>query len=496
MSASVTQRERALRLTLQVTAWLAGLGLFAMIAIALWARSALTPVEGIVALQSRMFASGEGLYYDLNRYPFTVAAYGPIYYSLCAALDLAGIPSYAGARLISILALLASLWSGWRMLRVLTANHADRVAGVLLAAVTANLLFWGTAGQVDMLAISFSLAAFASFLEWRESLISSKLWLAGLLVVLAAFTKQTAICAGAAIGLTLLWEDRRQAVRWIAAVAAAGAAIAGILQWVTHGAFLDNAVFANLNPFSAEKLGQQSKYFLLTAGGLVATVLSGLHRIHRRTMPLFLYTGLATVLWLLTAPKVGSDLNYQVEMTLLLAFTVGTVLDENGFFRAIVEQRRTWATMLQMPILLHVALNLALTVRNTRERLITEPMKTLEVEGLRPYLGPDRQRVLVAHYDALLQLRGRVEVETLIYTLLVNAGRTGGGPVLRDLEAKRFDTIVLPMDLTAATNPEWLNREVTPLPQAHLDAIRRDYRMVKHVDGPHLDGDYVYEPVR
>jgi len=35
----------------------------------------------------------------------------------------------------------------------------------------------------------------------------------------------------------------------------------------------------------------------------------------------------------LTAPKVGSDLNFQLEMTLLLSLAAGVGLDQMGFFR-------------------------------------------------------------------------------------------------------------------------------------------------------------------
>ena len=72
-------RARLLRQALGCIAILVAIGLVASFAVALWARNALTPVEGIVALHSRMLSQGEGLYYDLNRYPFTISPYGPIY---------------------------------------------------------------------------------------------------------------------------------------------------------------------------------------------------------------------------------------------------------------------------------------------------------------------------------------------------------------------------------------------------------------------------------
>lgn len=475
---------------------LVAISLVAMFAVALWARTALTPVEGIVALHSRMFAQGEGLYYDLNRYPFTATVYGPIYYSLCAVLDHLGLPFYAAARAISLSAVLGTLWFGWKILGRLTTNPVARTTGVLLAASTANFLYWGTVGQVDPLAIFFSITAFSYFLEWHDSRVSASFWLSGLFVVLAAFTKQTAIAAGIAIAVTLLWEDRKAAIRWIAAVALAGCTIVAALNFATHGNYLENAVFANLNPFRLDKLVQQAQYFSLTAGGLFLIVACGLRTVTRQTCPLFLYTGLALVVWLLTAAKVGSDLNYQVEMTLLLSLSAAVALDQCGFFTALTANRKTWLTLLQIPLLLHVVLNLTLTFRNVGERALFESVKAREIADLRPYMGAERKHVLGGGYDALMQLRGRIEVETIIYTLLVEAGRVDGSPLLRDLDAGLFDTVVLPMDLAAERVPDWVTAEVNPLPKAHLDVIRRRYRLVKHIDGAYLNGDYIYEPIR
>ncbi|MCX6020861.1 MAG: hypothetical protein NTZ05_03860, partial [Chloroflexi bacterium] len=203
-------------------------------------------------------------------------------------------------------------------------------------------------------------------------------------MVLAVFTKQTAIASGAAIGLMLLWEDRRTAARWIPTVAVVGATIAAALQWATQGAYLDNAIFANLNPFQPDKLVDQGKYFLLTAGGLLLTAACSVRYATRRTAPLFLYTGLALAVWLLTAPKVGSDLNYQLEMTLLLALAAGVGLDQMGFFSSVISNRRTAITLLQIPIVLHVALNLTLTARTAAERAAFDSAKTADIEALRP----------------------------------------------------------------------------------------------------------------
>jgi 4-amino-4-deoxy-L-arabinose transferase-like glycosyltransferase len=447
----------------------------------------------MVALHSNMLARGEGLYYDLNRYPFTVSPYGPIFYGLSALLHKMGAPLYQGARGISFAALVAALWCGWRILGLLVIDRYARIAGVLLAASTATLVFWGTSGQVDMLAFSLSLAAFLQFLRWREQRVAWLLFASGILVVLSVFTKQTALAGGVTIALCLLTEDRKRAAVWITVVAIAGASIAVALNAVTHGHYIANAIWANLNPFSAGKLLLQARYLALTSGGLILIAIAGAKQANRRTAPLYLYTLLAAGVWLATAPKIGSDLNYEIEMTLLCGLCVACALDALGFFSKVIVGDKTWVTLLQIPLALHIILNLTVTARNLAERVVLEPEKRAEIAALRPYMGPERRMVLAGPYDALVLLRGRTDVETFIYSLLVAAGRVDPGPVLRDLSARRFQTVILSLNVFSEKAP-WDDPELLNLPPAHLEAIRQNYRLVKHVPGPPLEGNYIYEP--
>ncbi len=488
-------RERGLRIAFRVFGIAITAALAGHLATLLWARHAFTGVEAMVALHSNMLAHGEGLYRDLNRYPFTVSAYGPVFYSLTALLERMGVPLYQGARSISFLALLGTLWCAWSVLGMLVANRYARFAGVLLAAATANLTFWGTTGQVDMLAIFWSLAAFRQFLVWREEETTKGLVLCGILAVLAMFTKQTAVAAAVTISLCLLWDNRRRGVLWVGSVAAAAVAAALGVNALNHGHFFENAVFANLNPFRWQKLAQQAQYLALTAGALMAVAVLGMRDAGRRLAPLYLYTGLASAVWLVTAPKVGSDLNYQIEMTLLWCLSAAVALDRLELFPKIVAGDKNWVTLVQIPVALHLVLNLVVTGKSLVERALIEPFKRADIAALQPYLAPERGLVLAAHYDAMLQTRGRIDVETLIYSLLVDAGRINPEPVLGDIEARKFQTVVLYHNVFAGP-PAWDSPELTALPKVHLEAVRKNYRLVKHVEGPFLDGEYIYEPLR
>ncbi len=91
----------------------------------------------------------------------------------------------------------------------------------------------------------------------------------------------------------------------------------------------------------------------------------------------------------------------------------------------------------------------------------------------------------------------RVELKSsrFIDTLLVDAGRADPRPVLEDLAAGRFRSVILRENVFAAQAPR-RDRETLSLPEAHRRELRSHYRLRAHVSGPYLDGVYVYEPRR
>jgi hypothetical protein len=473
---------------------LAALAIAGQILTTLRARHEITQVESIVGFHATMLAEGQGLYYDFAHYPFTVSPYGPLFYSLVAALDRAGLPVLLAGRLISLVALLTVLYLCWRLLLLYTEDRAATVAGTLLIASTANLLNWGTVGQTDMLGLCFSIAAFHQYSLYRSRGRLAPLIWSGVAIALAVFTKQSFIAAGASIVLLLFLENRRRGVWFTICLGGCGLALAVGLNALVEGRYFQNAVLANLNPFSGEKVWSHLRYFLPAAGGLLVLTAAGwARRGAQRLHPLHVYLLAAGAVMAVTAPKVGSDLNYQVETMVLLGLCAGWSLHRLDFFRLWLQHDPGWITLLQIPLLLHIVLNLALTGKTVLQRNVLEELRREEMVALRPYLTPDK-RVLSVQIDPLLQTGKPLEVEPLIYTLLVNAGRVDPEPVLRDLAERRFSLVILYDDIGGdallAANPE-----VPSLPVAHLQEIRNHYRLVAHIPGPLLAGDYLYEPI-
>ncbi|HYL39427.1 MAG TPA: hypothetical protein VEV17_26155 [Bryobacteraceae bacterium] len=471
---------------------IAGLGVLCHLVLMLWAQNEFTQPESIVAAQSTMLARDGTLYYDLKHYPYTVCAYMPLFYSLQAALIKTGVAALTAGRILSFGALGGIFLIAWRLVLLYTNDRYCAWTATLLCASTSILLNWGTDGQVDTLALFFAVAAF--YFYSRYAIRGERtLALACGFALAALFTKQTMLACPAAIFLSLLFERPKAALRFAAGVGGVGLSAILLLNLAMHGRFLTNVVFANLFPLAAEKLSPHVRYMLIASGQLIVIALAGARRVLRgRGKTALIYLALSFSVLAATAPKIGSDSNYQIEPTFVLILCSCLALHALDFFPLIFRSSKVWITLLQAPVLLHLVLNSRISVPSMLARYAKEKQFRAQVAALRPYFSGGG-RVLSAETNALLRLRGRIEVEPLVYKILVRAGRIDPELVRRDIARESFSTIVLYQDLT---RPAPVDIEIPSLPEAQMDEIRRHYRLVKHIPGPYQAGAYVYEPAR
>ena len=363
-----------------------------------------------------------------------------------------------------------------------------------LAAASSSLLgSWGTVGQVDTLAAFFALAAFYQYSRFHVRGESS-LWIAGICAALALFTKQTMVAAPAAIFFCLLTRDRKKAL-WFAAILGGGVAAAVLaINAALDGRFLANTVFANMNPFSAAKFLAQFRYFVSISFGMLVIVAVSFGRMLRgRALAPCVYLIVATLVFLGTAAKIGSDTNYQIESTLLLAVCAAIGLHQIDFFQLYFERSKSWITLLLIPLALHMAIGYRVSANALLARLMNEKLFRAEIEQLQPYVQPSGGLVLSTDFNAMVRLRQRMDVEPLIYNLLVSVHVIDPEPVRRDLARGAFSTVILSEDVFQPT--QFGDAEIGTLPPSQLDEVRKHYRLVRHVPGPFLDGVYVYQPV-
>ena len=479
------------RRILLLTSGIAAIALLVHFSVMVWAQNELSSPESVVAAQATMLAQDGTLYYHLNSYPYTVSAYMPIFYLLNAGLIKVGLPAALAGRLISFAAMLGIFWLVWRILILYTRERYYAWAGLVLCVSTSLVLSWGTVGQVDTLAVFFALLGFYQYARFAVR-GENTLILAAVCVIAALFTKQTLIACPVAIVVALWFHNRKLALQFAAGAGGVVIALVLAINLALDGRFLEDTLFANLNPFAWHKLGQHVNYLLIAAGQLFLVAAVGFPAVMRRpARVLFLYLALALGVLSITAPKIGSDSNYQIESTVLLVLCACVALDAVSFFPLVLKRSKSWVTLLQIPLAIHFVVNVRIIEPFLIARIAKEQAFRQQVAAERTYLA-DGGRLLSADYNGAAHLRGRMEVETLIYTLLVRAGRIDPEPVRRDIAAKDFSTILLFQDVN---RPFDTDLELLALTGAQLDEVRKHYRIVAHLPGPYLGGVYVYKPV-
>lgn len=494
VSGNLSVSERWLRRILWTVSIFSAVAVLATAITLFWAKHEFSQPESIVGAQSLMLLHRGTLYYDLNRYPYTVCAYTPVFYCLQAVLAGAGIPVPLAGRLLSFAALLGIFWICWRIVLLYTADRYAAWTAALLASSTSLLLHWGSVGQVDTLANFLALTAFYYYSRWQEK-GERTLLLSGGFALLAFFTKQTMLAAPSAIVLMMFMKNRKIALRFAVLLVSSIAALA--LPWnrATGGRFFENTVFANINPFDVEKLLQHLRYMSTASVGLLLVAACTIMACARkRGRAVAVYLAFALLLLAAMASKVGSDSNYQIEFTILLILCSTIGLHETGFFPLCLAHSKSWVTLLAMPLLLHCYLNYRVVVGVTIARVAKERLFRQEVAELRPYVDYATGRIISTEIDAMLYLRGRLDLEPLIYTLLAKAGKVDPEPVRRDLAARSIPLVILYEDIFHG--PADPNLEFPRLPPSQMDTLRQNYRLADHIAGPNLGGAYVYLPLK
>jgi hypothetical protein len=261
-----------------------------------------------------------------------------------------------------------------------------------------------------------------------------------------------------------------------------------------HGRFLASTVLANANPFSAAKLLAHLRFAAPICAGLLVVVMASFSRLARsRGLAPVVYLGLAVAVFLATAAKIGSDTNYQIELTVLLGVCAAIGLHEIDFFPLYFNRSKSWITLLLLPVAVHVAVGLRVAVNTTIARVVNEKVAQSQVDALRPYVASVGGLVLSTDYNAMVRLRGRMDIEPLIYQLLVGAKVIDPEPVRRDLAQGAFSTVVLSEDVFQGQHFD--DPEIASLVPEQLQEVRKHYRLEQHLAGPFLDGIYVYKPL-
>ena len=426
--------------------------------------------EGIV-WQQVMMIPGPNVYGDINKYPYIVFHYPPLYHLLVRAASwLGGTPLHAG-RAVSVAATVVSGATisaiGWRLARADTGRLAALMGGAVAGLAYFSfypIVLTSELMRVDMLAIAFSLLGLLCFTTSRIG--SWRPYLGMVFFVLGVFTKQTALTAPLAAMAVTAVVAPRQALKLLGFGLVLGAVPMAILIAITDGGVLRHLVSYNINRFYPsliwEHVSGQAPLIIFVTLALAAIVLwwrrfvSGVRmgglRAWREAMAgddgvrgmmmVTVYLTLTTLM-LTGLGKNGSSLAYFNEWVGVLSLLLGVLAaaiaapdDASGVLGSI---RFTPAMKLALPILLIVQV---LRVPESGPTDFNDPVHAQQEQALVDMIARADKPVLSTDMVALMNAGKQVPWEPAIFAELASMGRWDETQITRRIAAHEFALVV------------------------------------------------------
>ncbi|MBN1921043.1 MAG: glycosyltransferase family 39 protein [Anaerolineae bacterium] len=277
--------------------------------------------------QSLRLLAGEPLYRPtLDSEPYTISNYPPLYVVAISPFVALWGPNFWGGRLLSALSALAS--------GVFLALIVWRLRRDALAALVSVGLFWAFpfvvhwSGllRIDLLALALSLGGLYVLVRAPEGW--GGLLIGAFLLAAAAYTRQSYALAAPFAAFIWLWAERgpRRAFTLAALVGGLGGAVFLALNTATGGGFFFNIVTANVNDFGMERLRWNLEQFWDAAPWLTllgASMLIGLPAARVKGWSVAAPYAVGATLTALTIGKIGSNVNYLLELCAALSLLAG-----------------------------------------------------------------------------------------------------------------------------------------------------------------------------
>ena len=437
--------------------------------------------ESPLADQALRLSTGQNIYRpNLDTPPYTISNYPPVYLAVLAPFAALLGPGFTAGRFVSML----GAWVAAVCLGTLVHAHSrDKLAGAITGAVFLTIPFvthWSSFMRVDLLALALSLGALALLVRWPARRWS--FWAAGLLLVAAIFTRQSyALAAPLAAFTWLLTRDRqgwRRALGLAALVGGLTLALFVVLQVVTGGGFYFNIVTANVNEYRLDILQDNieglvdAAWPLLALGGLSLLLIWRWNPLYALAAPYLLGAALSS----LTIGKIGSNVNYLLELCAALSLAAGLLLVG---LRQTVRIHALTAVLLAL-----LATQTVLSIRTTLFRYAGDLSNRLflgsELRELEALVRATERPVLADEYMGLSTLTGHpLYLQPFETTQLALAGAWDQSALVDSIAAQAFDLILI-------YDRPWYITRWTP---EMLAAIEGEYRLTAR-----LADTRVYEP--
>ena len=300
---------------------------------------------------------------------------------------------------------------------------------------------WSSLARVDLLGLALSWAGL--YVLVRRPAHRRYVVAAALLMVAAIYTRQTYALAAPLAGFVWLLSRRqlRGALTLAAVIGGVSLVLLGILSAITGGGFFFHTVTSNVNEFRWEQVAFSLSDLVATmplmlAGGFAFLVLA-LRRSGIESRWLVGPYLLGAVVTALLIGKVGSDVNYLLELSAALALAAGALLAR--YAKRPGSRAAMLLALAVQSVLLVQTSQLGHAFREQDVVAHKDGIASLEeiVDGAK---GP----VLADEYMGLLPLEGRrIFLQPFEMTQLAREGKWDQEPLLRRTEERRFSAILI-----------------------------------------------------
>ncbi len=376
---------------------------------------------------------------DLSRPPYVISNYPPLFVLLQAPLVWAFGPAFLYGRAISLLCTIAVAGLIAATINTLTRDRMASVAGGLTFLAVPFVLHWSSLDRVDMLGLALSWGGLYTIVRRPDR---GGVILAALLFVAAVYTRQTYALAAplAALAWLLARGQRRHALGLAIMTGGLGLLLLGALSALTGGGFFFHTVTANANEFRWELVTDNLSFMggilpVLFLGGLAFIVL-GLRARPAGWWLVGAYLAAAVATAFLIG-KIGSDVNYLLELSAALALATGSLVGRYPS-RPAVRSALLLALAVQVAIMVQAS---QFTYARFQAGVIASKDGLARLEEV---IDDSNGPVLADEYAGLLPLEGRgIYLQPFEMTQLQRDGRWDQRPLIASIERREFPAILI-----------------------------------------------------
>lgn len=423
--------------------------------------------EGFLLYFAYTLSQGHSIYQDISIYPYIPGLYPPIFSLVCAGLvKIFGI-SFSTGRFVSVLSaiLIGSLI--YKIVRE-KANKQIAIIGSLLFFASPYIYNWTRLFRVDTLALLFSLVGIYFVFKYENN---KKVYLSIPFFLLSIYTKQSFIAAPLASFTYLFLKDKKLGIKIICLFGLFAVLLFLLANYITNGQFYLHTVIYNANLFSINEV--ISSYIRMIR---IHTVLFGfaffyvLYNVSKKKLSLFVIYFIISALVAVSAGKIGSNINYFIELIAVSCILSGMFLGKLRF----KTKKESLASILVMTLLL-IQLVLFAPMPYVYDRSTGQKISSYILNTNGSILSEDAGFVVINNRDLL--------IEMFMATQLEKQGLWDQSTFVGDLQNKKFSLIILEFDVG---NDEIMQSRFT---EQMVKAIRNNYHFIEKIGSY-----YIYKP--